>query len=55
MPKRKQVNRITNIFFDESRGAEAPTTLDSYCRNGGIFTVGAAGVGGALTVGVLGP
>ena len=31
------------------------TTLDSYSRNGGIFTVGAAGVGGAPTVGVLGP
>jgi len=31
------------------------TTPDSYSRNGDIFTVGAAGVGGAPTVGVLGP
>ena len=31
------------------------TTSDFYCRNGDIFTVGAAGVGGAPTVGVLGP
>ena len=31
------------------------TTPDFLCTNGGIFTVGAAGVGGAPTVGVLGP
>ena len=31
------------------------TTTDSRSRNGAIFTVGAARVGGALTVGVLGP
>ena len=31
------------------------TTPDSYSMNGGIFTIGAAGVGGTLTVGVLGP
>ena len=31
------------------------TTPDSYCSNRGIFTVGVAGVGGAPTVGVLGP
>ena len=34
-------------------GWVACTTPDSYSRNGGIFTVGAAGVGGAPTVGVL--
>ena len=31
------------------------TTPNSYSRNGDIFTVGAAGVGGVPTVGVLGP
>ena len=31
------------------------TTSDSHTRNGGIFTVGAARVGGAPTVGILGP
>ena len=31
------------------------TTPDSHSKNGGIFTVGAARVGGAPTVGVLGP
>ena len=31
------------------------TMPDSYIRNEGIFTVGAAGVGDAPTVGVLGP
>ena len=31
------------------------TTPDSRSRNGAIFTVGAAGVRGAPTVGVFGP
>ena len=36
------------------RATPTPTTLDFHTRNGGIFTVGAAGVGDAPTVGVLG-
>ena len=31
------------------------TISDSYSRNGNIFTVGAAGVEGTPTMGVLGP
>ena len=50
------VNLLASFISYMTPGDPASfTTPNSYSRNGDIFTVGAAGVGGAPIVGVLGP